>query len=130
MSQAAADRTSATKKPSKTMKYIVTQTIGKGAFGVVYLAREEKSETIYAIKETFQDPNYKNREAEIVKCLDHPNIIKVHHIFFSKKSKGTYLHLVMDNLPSNLFDFLQKTKRANKVVNPEVIMYTMYQICR
>jgi len=120
----------ARKKKSKTMKYIVTRTIGKGAFGVVYLAREEKSEKTYAIKETYQDPNYKNREAQIVKELLHPNIVKVHHIFFSQKTRGTYLHLVMDHLPSNLFEYIQKIKHTNRVISEKAITFIMYQVCR
>lgn len=112
------------------MKYIVTRTIGKGAFGVVYLAMEEKTEKIYAIKETFQDAHYKNREAQIVKNLNHPNIVKVHHIFFSQKTRGTYLHLVMDHVPSNLFEVVQKYKRSGKQFAPNVIRTYMYQICR
>jgi len=112
------------------MKYIVTKTIGKGAFGVVYLAKEEKTDITYAIKETYQDPNYKNREAQIVKNLNHPNVIKVHHIFFSQKARGTFLHLVMDHLSSNLFEFIQKYKRSNMSIPIDDIRLSMYQICR
>jgi len=118
------------KKNALTMKYIVTRTIGKGAFGVVYLAMEEKTEKIYAIKETFQDAHYKNREAQIVKNLTHPNIIKVHHIFFSQKPRGTYLHLVMDHVPANLFEIIQKYKRSGNEFERSVITKYMYQACR
>lgn len=130
MSQARDEEPTTSGSAKKTMKYVVTKTIGKGAFGVVYLAREEKTGTVFAIKETFQDPNYKNREAEIVKALEHPNIIKIHHVFFSKKQKGVYLHLVMDCLPSNLFDYIQKLKRGGQVFETDRIMHSMYQICR
>jgi len=117
-------------RKTKTLKYIVTRTIGKGAFGVVYLAMEEKTEKIFAIKETFQDAHYKNREAQIVRDLDHPNVVKVHHVFFSQKSRGTYLHLVMDHVPSNLFDVIQKHKRSDTKIPTNTIRLYMYQICR
>jgi len=125
----AASNDSAERK-TKTLKYIVTRTIGKGAFGVVYLAMEEKTEKIFAIKETFQDAHYKNREAQIVRDLDHPNVVKVHHVFFSQKTRGTYLHLVMDHVPSNLFDVIQKHKRSDTKMPTNVIRTYMYQICR
>ena len=36
------------------------------------------------IKKVFQDPNYRNREFQIVKELNHPNNIKVYNYFFTK----------------------------------------------
>lgn len=50
------------------------------------------------------DRRYHNRELEMMKGLDHPCVIKLHHHFekAGKKRDETYLHLVMDFLPETI----------------------------
>ena len=40
-----------------------------------------------AIKKVYQDKRYKNREYQITKELAHPNIIKLHHAFYTTGEK-------------------------------------------
>ena len=68
--------------------FSVVSIIGHGTFGVVYRAKEEKTGEIFAIKRVFQDKKYKNRELDILKELNHPNIISLKHFFYTKVDKG------------------------------------------
>ena len=50
-----------------------------------------------AIKKVLQDKRFKNRELQIMKMVDHPNIVRLKHCFFSHTDKDeTYLHLVLE----------------------------------
>lgn len=64
--------------------YYVSQLIGKGAFGEVYLATHQKTQKQVALKvmlpETANHPRQRQqfqREVENTKALNHPNIIKL-----------------------------------------------------
>ena len=56
--------------------YTAEKVVGHGSFGVVYKAYEKSTRDVVAIKKVFHDDRYKNREAEIMKELDHPNIVE------------------------------------------------------
>jgi glycogen synthase kinase 3 beta len=56
----------------------------------------------------FQDKKYKNRELEILKILNHPNILKMRDSFYTYEADKEYLNVVMDYYPSNLYESLQK----------------------
>ena len=56
--------------------FTAEKVIGNGSFGVVYKAYEKGSKDVVAIKKIFHDTRYKNRESEIMKELDHPNIVE------------------------------------------------------
>lgn len=65
-------------------RYSVRRSLGKGAFGIVYLAEDRKIGRLVAIKQLFKsyvkDPEIHERfmqEARIGAQLDHPNIINV-----------------------------------------------------
>lgn len=65
-------------------RYLVRRSLGKGAFGIVYLAEDRKIGRLVAIKQLFKsyvkDPEIHERfmqEARIGAQLDHPNIINV-----------------------------------------------------
>lgn len=68
----------------KNWDFNIVRIIGKGTFGVVYYATLQSSGEDVAIKKVLQDENYKNRELEIIKDLDHPNIVKMFHYYFTK----------------------------------------------
>ena len=84
--------------------------VGQGTFGVVYKVRDLKTRKYMAIKKVFQDPNYRNREFQIVKELNHSNNIKVYNYFFTKEEKDgkqTFLNLVMDYIPETMYRVLR-----------------------
>jgi serine/threonine protein kinase len=108
----------------------VQRTLGRGAFGTVYLTKQDGTGTYYAVKETFQNARYKNREAEIIKMLSHPVIIKVFQMFYTQKKDGTYLNIVMEYLPATLHDVIQQFKIQRKQMPESDIAYYMFQLSR
>lgn len=59
--------------------------LGKGAYGTVFLAKLKGSNRIRAIKQikklSVRNPATLMNEIEILKKLDHPNIIKIYETF-------------------------------------------------
>jgi NIMA (never in mitosis gene a)-related kinase len=66
-------------------KYVKQKSLGKGAFGKVFLVQEKKTLALYAMKVLFdslddnEDEN--NREANILIRLQHPNIVQYKDYF-------------------------------------------------
>ena len=100
----------------ESYKYEWLKIIGQGTFGVVYKARQKATDKTVAIKKVYQDPKYSNREFKIVVKLSHPNCIRVHHHFFSRKEEGSeeiYLNLVMDYIPDTQYKILRFYYKKN-----------------
>lgn len=57
--------------------------MGSGTFGTVYKATDKKTLEIVAIKKVYQDKNYKNRELDILKSLNHPNVLSMKDSYFT-----------------------------------------------
>lgn len=49
------------KEKPKKWEYVVRKTLGRGTFGMVYLATLATSGVLVAVKKVLQDDNYKNR---------------------------------------------------------------------
>lgn len=64
-----------------TQDYILGDELGAGAFGKVVIARELKTNAVRAIKEIqkrrVRDSSAFRNEVEILRVLDHPNIVKI-----------------------------------------------------
>ena len=57
-----------------------------------------------AIKKVLQDRRYKNRELQLMRVMDHPNIISLSNYFFSTTSRDElFLNLVMEYVPETIF---------------------------
>ena len=113
--------------------FTVLSIIGHGTFGVVYRAKEEKTGEILAIKRVFQDKKYKNRELDILKELNHPNIIRLKHFFYTKgKKEGNepeiFLNCVMDYLPQTLSRILSINYQSRKQLEPFIAKLYAYQM--
>ena len=117
----------------KNGKFTALSILGKGTFGVVYRAKEEKSDELIAIKRVFQDKKYKNRELDILKELNHPNIISLKHYFYTKVEKGEngeeiYLNCVMDYFPQTLSRILSTNFQSKKQLDPFIAKLYAYQM--
>ena len=69
------------------ISYTDYKVIGNGSFGVVYQARLCDSGDVVAIKKVLQDRRFKNRELQIMRRLEHVNIIKLRFFFYSAGTK-------------------------------------------
>ena len=78
-------------------KYEYISTIGNGTFGKVRLYRDRECKSIsYAIESI-------KREIDILRSLDHPNIVK----YFETYEDEHFLHIVMEYIPGdNLFKMI------------------------
>ena len=97
------------------------------------MAKEEKSDELIAIKRVFQDKKYKNRELDILKELNHPNIISLKHYFYTKVEKGEngeeiYLNCVMDYFPQTLSRILSTNFQSRKQLDPFIAKLYAYQM--
>eukprot|EP00041_Stephanoeca_diplocostata_P005068 m.55864 g.55864 ORF g.55864 m.55864 type:complete len:392 (+) comp15551_c0_seq1:386-1561(+) len=117
---------------TQEISYADTKIIGNGSFGVVFavtlLATNEK----VAIKKVLQDRRFKNRELQIMRMLNHQNVVELKYFFYSngQKKDELYLNLMLEFVPSTVYQVARaysKEKRAFPI--SEVKLYT-YQIFR
>ena len=114
-------------------KYIIVKLLGEGAFGKAYLAKTDKDQNQYVIKQvimaglTDQEKREAFNEAVILKKLDHPNIIKFKEVFLQRKPKEA-LNIVTEFADGG--DLNEKIKQQNKKPFPESqILDYITQIC-
>ena len=99
------------KAPLKLVEtyYKILKIIGKGAFGVVYKAFELCSGRIVAIKQIaidFENRTIFKREIELLKNLEHPNIVK----YYNYLKEENYIYIIMEYLEG---DTLRKYLKEN-----------------
>lgn len=70
--------------PQPADKYLFEEVVGSGTFGVVYKGRNKDTLDVVAVKKVLQDKKYKNREFEILKQLNHINVLKMKDAFFTQ----------------------------------------------
>ena len=137
--------------------YQTIRTLGSGAFGTVYLCQYQPSSSnssnillededddmtshkstnkqMVALKETYQDMKYKNREAEVLKTIKHPGIVKVFDIFYTKKNRGskaaTYLNIAMEYFPGTLHEVIERHKHQDARLSYQDIRWYTLQLFR
>ena len=102
-------------KPRSIMSdYTITETIGKGAFGIVYKAIQNSTGKRRAIKKIMKDSDDNNgvdgkliAEIDILKHLDHPNIMKIYEF----SSTDNEYFVVSEYIPGGeLFDKIAQRK--------------------
>ncbi|VDN26431.1 unnamed protein product [Gongylonema pulchrum] len=82
-----------------------SRVIGNGSFGVVYLAKLTDTNELVAIKKVLQDKRFKNRELQIMRKLEHQNIVKLKYFFYSsgEKKDDLFLNLILEYIPETLY---------------------------
>lgn len=115
----------------QTLSYMAERVVGTGSFGVVFQAKCLETGESVAIKKVLQDRRYKNRELQIMRTLDHPNVVKLRHCFYSTTEKNeVYLNLVLEYVSETVYRVSRHYSRMNQhMPNIYVQLYT-YQICR
>ncbi|XP_020705796.1 shaggy-related protein kinase eta isoform X1 [Dendrobium catenatum] len=115
----------------QTVSYMAERVVGTGSFGIVFQAKcLETGETV-AIKKVLQDRRYKNRELQLMRSMDHPNVISLKHCFFSTTNRDElFLNLVMEYVPECLYRVLKHYSNANQRMPLIYVKLYMYQIFR
>lgn len=119
-------------KQSKSVKYSAERVIGNGSFGIVYQAIMNDTNETVAIKKVLQDRRYKNRELQVMKLVNHPNIVGVKDCFYSRGNRGrdVYLNLVMEYIPETVYQTVRNHARKRQTINYKHSKIYAYQICR
>uniref|UniRef100_A0A673X5N6 Glycogen synthase kinase-3 beta n=1 Tax=Salmo trutta TaxID=8032 RepID=A0A673X5N6_SALTR len=114
------------------VSYTDTKVIGNGSFGVVYQAKLCDSGELLAIKKVLQDKRFKNRELQIMRKLDHCNIVRLRYFFYSSgdKKDEVYLNLVLDYVPETVYRVARHYSRAKQTLPIVYVKLYMYQLFR
>lgn len=122
------------RRPGRTgnFTYNADKVIGNGSFGVVYQATIAETGETVAIKKVFQDRRYKNRELQIMKELNHQNVIALRHAFYTTGDKPDelYLNLVMEFIPETVYRVIKYYNRMRQPVPILLVKLYAYQILR
>lgn len=88
----------------------------------------ETSETV-AIKKVLQDKRYKNRELQIMRILDHPNVVSLKHCFYSSTDKDeVFLNLVLEYVPETVYRIAKHYSRMNQRMPLIFVKLYTYQV--
>lgn len=118
-------------QPKQTIRYRAERIVGTGSFGIVFQATCLETGEAVAIKKVLQDKRYKNRELQIMRMLDHPNIVQLKHCFFSTTDKDElYLNLVLEYVPETVYRVTKYYSRMNQRMPLIYVKLYTYQICR
>jgi cyclin-dependent kinase len=117
-------------KNNKESKYIRTTKLGEGTYGVVYRAKDQKGQEIYALKkirlqaEEEGIPSTAIREISLLKELNHINIVKLYEVLHSPKK----LTLVFEYVEQDLKKILDMAK--GKGLDIKFTKNLLYQLLR
>ena len=91
-------------------EYEIKEKLGEGAYGCVYKVEQKTTNflrAVKAIKKDNVDYDEFNNEMELLRALDHPNIIKLFDCYQDKR----YYYMVEEYCSGgDLFDYIQKEK--------------------
>lgn len=127
-----ADGSSSRKAPRESISYSAARVIGNGSFGVVFQATVRETGETVAIKKVLQDKRYKNRELQIMRMLDHTNVVQLKHCFYSSGDKPdeVYLNLVLEFIPETVYRVSRHYGKVKKAIPVIYIKLYIYQLLR
>ncbi|XP_030382151.1 cyclin-dependent kinase 11B isoform X2 [Scaptodrosophila lebanonensis] len=114
------------------VSYTDTKVIGNGSFGVVFQAKLCDSGELVAIKKVLQDRRFKNRELQIMRKLEHCNIVKLLYFFYSsgEKRDEVFLNLVLEYIPETVYKVARQYAKTKQTIPINFIRLYMYQLFR
>ncbi|XP_075093736.1 shaggy-related protein kinase epsilon-like isoform X1 [Nicotiana tabacum] len=113
----------------QTLSYMAERVVGTGSFGTVFQAKCLETGESVAIKKVLQDRRYKNRELQIMRTLDHPNVVKLRHCFYSTTEKNeVYLNLVLEYVSETVYRVSRHYSRMNQHMPIIYVQLYTYQV--
>ncbi|BFZ13835.1 hypothetical protein BsWGS_16875 [Bradybaena similaris] len=114
------------------VSYTDAKVIGNGSFGVVYQAKLTETGELVAIKKVLQDKRFKNRELQIMRRLEHQNIVKLKYFFYStgEKKDEVFLNLVLEFVPETVYRVARHYSKSKQTIPILYIKLYMYQLFR
>lgn len=112
--------------------YVPSKVIGNGSFGVVFQAHHRDTREVVAIKKVLQDRRFKNRELQIMRSLNHPNILALKTCYYTNGDKPdeVFLNLVLEYFPETLYRIERHHSKAKNIIaTVQTKLYT-YQLLR
>lgn len=85
-----------------------------------------------AIKKVLQDKRFKNRELQIMRRLEHCNIVKLMYFFYTsgEKKDEIYLNLVLEFIPETVYKVARQYAKGKQSIPGLFIRLYMYQLFR
>jgi len=119
----------------RDVSYTSCKVIGNGSFGVVFQAKwvnAPKDQEDIAIKKVLQDKRFKNRELQIMRLLNHPNVVDLRAFFYSNgdKKDEVYLNLVLEYVPETVYRASRHYVKLKQPMPTLQIKLYMYQLLR
>ncbi|KAK6142831.1 hypothetical protein DH2020_023179 [Rehmannia glutinosa] len=116
-------------QPKQTLSYMAERVVGTGSFGVVYQAKCLETSESVAIKKVLQDRRYKNRELQIMRLLNHHNVVQLRHSFYSTTEKNeVYLNLVLEYVSETVHRASRHYSRVNQYMPILYVQLYTYQV--
>ncbi|OZC12878.1 kinase domain protein [Onchocerca flexuosa] len=114
------------------VRYSDTKVIDSGSFGVVYLAELVDTGEKIAIKKVLQDKRFKNRELQIMRKLNHNNIVQLKYFFYSggEKKDELYLNLILEFVPETVYRVARHYSKLRQAVPIIYVKLYMFQLFR
>jgi len=111
------------------LRYAAERVVGNGSFGVVFQATCVETRETVAIKRVLQDKRFKNRELQIMRLLDHPNVVQLKHSFFSTADRDdVYLNLVLEFVPDTVYRIIKHYAKRNQRMPHVYVKVYMFQV--
>jgi len=116
---------------TKEISYTGYRVVGNGSFGVVFQATLLDGKLV-AIKKVLQDKRFKNRELQIMRLVEHTNVVRLNYFFYSggDKRDEVFLNLVLDFVPETIYKASRhyaKLKQATPIIYVKLYMYQVFR---
>eukprot|EP00919_Chromeraceae_sp_WS-2016_P005867 GHVR01013803.1.p1 GENE.GHVR01013803.1~~GHVR01013803.1.p1 ORF type:complete len:303 (-),score=65.39 GHVR01013803.1:65-928(-) len=109
-------------------KYKKLSVLGKGSFGKAYLVEKSDSNELCVVKQMETSAMSKKekddciKEAQVLRCMNHPNIVQFHEVFMSKRGR---LCIVMDFVDGgDLYGFISNRQGVPVPQEQVLTMFT------
>lgn len=115
------------------VSYRPVRVVGTGSFGVVIQAQMVDTGELVAIKKVLQDKRFKNRELQIMRLLNHTNVVQLKSSFYTSGSKPTddvYLNLVLEYVPETVYRVARQYTKDKQHMPMIYVKCYIYQLLK